>query len=221
MDRSVFEAVERYVEDLFVPQDPALEAVLRSTVEAGMPQIEVSPSHGKFLHLLARMRGARRILEIGTLAGYSTIWLGRALPPDGRLISLELDSKHAEVAQSSLARAGLADRVQILVGPAVESLRQLEGEGEEPFDFVFIDADKENYTAYLDWSLRLTRPGSVIVADNVVRGGAVLSPDKADDLVAGIIAFNKALAAEPRLEAIILQQIGAKGHDGLALAVVK
>jgi predicted O-methyltransferase YrrM len=219
--QNLFATIERYIEQLFVPPDAALEAALRSAAEAGMPQIQVSASQGKLLYLLARLCGARRILELGTLAGYSTIWLGRALPADGRLISLELMPEHAELARANLARAGLADRVEILVGPALETLPRLEARGGGPFDMVFVDADKTGYVAYLEWALRLTRPGSLIIADNVVRGGSVLAPEGGDASARGARAFNAALAAEPRVEAIVLQQVGAKGHDGLAIAVVR
>lgn len=221
MKNELFTAVDEYIENLFVPDDSILQAVLQSISDAGMPQIQVSSVQGRFLSLLAKLRGARRILELGTLAGYSAIWLARALPSDGRLISLEADPRYAEVARGNLRRAGLAHRVEILVGPALETLPVLQARGERPFDMVFIDADKENYVAYLEWALRLTRPGSLIVADNVVRAGQVLAPEADDSFAQGVRAFNAALAAERRVEAIILQQVGVKGHDGLALAVVK
>lgn len=217
----IFTRVDRYIEDLFVPADAALDAVLRASDEAGLPPIQVSPSQGKLLYLLARLHGARRILELGTLGGYSAIWMARALPPGGRLVSLELDEKHADVARASLVRAGLADRSEVIVGPALGSLARLVGRGEPPFDMVFIDADKGNYTAYLEWALRLTRPGSLIAADNVVRDGGVLDAGGKDEMAQAARAFNAALAAEPRLEAIVLQQVGPKGHDGLALAIVR
>jgi predicted O-methyltransferase YrrM len=217
----LFVAVDHYIDGLFVPPDPVLEAALAAAVEAGLPTIQVSPAQGKLLYLLARLSGARRILELGTLGGYSTIWLGRALPADGRLISLELDPRHAEVARANLARAGLADRVEVRVGPALESLAQLAERDEGPFDLIFIDADKANYPAYLEWALRLARPGCLLLADNVVRRGRVLAPDADDALAQGVRAFNAALAADPRVEAVVLQQVGVKGHDGLALALVK
>jgi predicted O-methyltransferase YrrM len=221
MSSEVYAAVDRYIEGLFVPADEALEAALQAAAEAGLPQIQVSASQGKLLYVLARLCGARRILEIGTLGGYSAIWLGRALDSDGRLITLELSEDHAAVARVNLARAGLADRVEVIVGPALESLPALVARGDAPFDMVFIDADKGNYPAYLDWTLRVTRPGSLIVADNVVRGGAVLAPDGGDERAQGARAFNAALAAEPRLESVVLQVVGRKGHDGIALAVVR
>ncbi|MDW8110104.1 MAG: O-methyltransferase [Candidatus Bipolaricaulota bacterium] len=215
----LFAAVDAYIERLFVGEDALLEAVLRSTVEAGMPPIQVSAVQGKFLYLLAKLCRARRILEVGTLAGYSAIWLARALPPDGRLISLEVDPKHAAIAQKNLERAGLAERVEIVIGPALETLPGLQSRGEPPFDMVFIDADKENYTAYLDWALKLTRAGGLIVADNVIREGQVLAPE--DSFAQGVRDFNAALAAEPRVEAVLLQQVGVKGYDGMAIALVK
>ena len=217
---SLYQQVEDYIEDLFVPSDPALEATLSSTAEAGMPQIQISPGQGKFLYLMAKTCGARRILELGTLAGYSTIWLARALPSGGRLITLEYDKAHAEVAEANIDRAGLGERVEVMVGPALETLPKLERRGERPFDLVFIDADKSNYTAYLDWAVRLTRRGGLILADNVVRGGRVLAPENSDASAGDARAFNAALAADPRVEAIIVQQVGGKSHDGLAVAVV-
>jgi predicted O-methyltransferase YrrM len=220
VDAERFEAIDDYICRHFVPPDPMLDAALRAAEEAGLPRIQISAVQGKLLYLLAKIAGARRILEIGTLGGYSTIWLGRALPPDGTLITLELDPRHAEVAGANLARAGLSDRVEIMVGPAMESLRALHAREETPFDLVFLDADKGGYAAYLQWALRLSRPGAVIAADNVVRGGDILDPDSTDASVLGVRAFNAALAAEPRLEAVILQQVGAKGYDGLALARV-
>ena len=221
MDQSLFDAVDRYIDDLFVPGDDVLDAVLRSTVEAGLPEIQVSASQGKLLYLLARLGHARRILELGTLARYSTIWLGRALPEGGWLISLELSRRHAEVARANLERAGLSDRVEVREGAALDSLPKLEAEGAGPFDLVFMDADKDNYPAYLDWALRLTRPGSLIVADNVVRGGGVLRPALGDESARGAHAFNQALAAEPRVEATALQTVGGKGHDGFAVTLVR
>lgn len=213
--------VDRYIDDLFAPPDPALVATLASIESSGLPAIQVSAGQGKFLYLLARLVGARRILELGTLAGYSTIWLARALPAEGRLLSLEVSEHHAAVARANLARAGCADRVDVLVGPALETLAALAARREPAFDVVFIDADKANYAAYLNWSLKLTRSGSLIIADNVVRAGAVLAPPAGDDAAAGARDFNLALAAEPRVEAILLQQVGRKGHDGLALARVR
>jgi predicted O-methyltransferase YrrM len=213
-------AVDGYVTDLFQLSDPDLEAALKATAEAGMPAINVAPNQGRLLEVLARSQGARRILEIGTLGGYSTIWLARALPEGGRLLSLEFEPKHAEVARANLARAGLDGIVEVRVGRAADSLAKLVDEGTEPFDLVFIDADKPGYPDYLDWSLKLTRPGSLIVADNVVRGGAVADPANRDDLVVAIRRFLERLATDPRVKATVIQTVGVKGYDGLAIAVV-
>lgn len=218
---NLYEEVDSYIDSLFAPPDPILDAAVRASVDAGMPQIQISPGQGKFLYLLAKLRGAKRILEIGTLAGYSTIWLARALPAGGKLVSLEYSPEHANIARANVARAGLGDRVEIVVGPALETLPQLQARGEAPFDIAFLDADKESYPAYLEWALRLARPGSLILADNVIRGGAVLDPTTRDAMAQGARAFNTALAANPCLESIVLQQVGIKGHDGLAVALVK
>ena len=215
--------VDRYLADLFVPHDPALDAALASSDAAGLPAIQVSATQGKLLHLLARMCGARRVLEVGTLGGYSTIWLARALPPaaaGGRLVTLEADARHAEVARENLARAGLAGVVEVVVGPALQSLPRLAAEGAGPFDLVFLDADKVSYPDYLEWSLRLSRRGTVIVADNVVRKGAVTDAAGTDPNVVAVRRFNELLAREPRVSATVVQTVGAKGHDGFALAVV-
>ena len=203
MSHELWTAIDRYVTDLLV--DPV------SPPAPGLPPHEVSPPQGALLELLARATGARRILEIGTLGGYSTSWLARALPPGGRITTLELDPMYAEV-----ARAHLPDSVDVVVGPALETLPKLEG----PFDLIFIDADKRSNPAYLEWALALSRPGTLIVADNVVRGGAIADPDDPDPSVQGVRAFLEALAAEPRLRATVIQTVGAKGHDGFALAVV-
>jgi len=213
-------AVDSYIADLFLVPDPALEAALASSAAAGLPAISVSPTQGKLLHVLARVQGARRILEIGTLGGYSTIWLARALPADGRLISLEVDPKHAEVAQTNLDRAGLSSAVEIRLGPALDTLPKLVSEGRGPFDLIFIDADKPGYADYLKWSLKLARKGTLIIADNVVRKGAVADPESTDENVQGIRKFNEALAAEKRVTTTVMQTVGSKGYDGLALILV-
>ena len=200
-------------------QTQALQATLDSTDAAGLPSIQVSATQGKLLHVIARAMGARRILEIGTLAGYSAIWLARALPSGGRLITVELDPKHAEVARANFARAGLADRVDIRVGRAIEILPGLAAEGAGPFDLTFIDADKVGYTDYLDWAIRLSRPGSLIIADNVIRDGAVTEATTGDAAVDGIRRFNAALSADPRVSATAVQTVGAKGYDGFTAAV--
>lgn len=208
------------LEGLFVGADPALDGALKASGEAGLPAIEVTPSAGKLLMLLARMIGARRILEIGTLGGYSTIWLARALVEGGRLISLEAQARHAELARMNIAAAGLADRVEVRVGKALDSLPAIEAAGEGPFDFVFLDADKPNNPAYFEWALKLTRPGSVIVADNVVRHGAIIDRGDADPSVHGVRTFLEAVARDKRVSATAIQTVGAKGHDGFALALV-
>ena len=213
-------AVDEYITGLF-PSDPALEMVLQATRAAGMPQINVSPVQGRLLHVLALTRGARTILEIGTLAGYSTIWMARALPADGKLITLESDPKHAEVARANIARAGLADRIEVRLGVALDVLPQLAAEGKGPFDLIFIDADKTNLTTYFDWAVRLARPGSLIIADNVIRHGDVLDDSSADAGLQGVRRFNEALAADRRVTATIVQMVGIKGYDGMALAVVR
>ncbi len=220
MSEDQWSAVDHYITDLFVPADPALEAALQSTAAAGMPPISVAPNQGQLLHILARAYGARTILEIGTLGGYSTIWLARALPPGGRLITLEADPKHAEVARANIARAGLAEVVEVRLGKALETLPPLAAEGVGPFDLVFIDADKENTAAYFEWALKLTRRGSLIITDNVIRNGAVIDAASTDVNVQGVRRFLAALAAEPRVTATAIQTVGSKGWDGLAFAVV-
>jgi predicted O-methyltransferase YrrM len=216
MTQQQWDAVDEYFSGLVVGKDPALEAALEDSDTAGLPQIAVSPTHGKLLHLLATLRGARRILEIGTLGGYSTIWLARALPADGELVTLEYSAKHAEVARANIARAGLADRVEVRVGAALDTLPTLEG----PFDLVFIDADKPNNPDYVRWALRLTRPGSVIVVDNVVRDGRVADPGDTDPAVVGTRRVTELLATEPSVDATMIQTVGSKGYDGFAVALV-
>ena len=212
--------VDLYITDLLVRPDAALDEALRTSAAAGLPPIHVSPSQGKLLHLLARLQGARTILEIGTLGGYSAIWLGRALPEGGRLITLESDPRHAEVARANIARAGLSEVVEQRLGPALETLPQIVAEGRGPFDLIFIDADKPGYPDYLGWALRLSRPGSLIVADNVVREGAVIDAASSDPSVQGVRRFNQLLAAEPRVSATAIQTVGNKGYDGFAIALV-
>jgi len=212
--------IDAYVEGLFGGEDEALRATRASMAEAGLPAINISPTQGKLLYLLARLMGARRILEIGTLGGYSAIWLGRALPPDGRLVTLELEERHAAVARTNLARAGLADRVEVRIGRAVESLARMAEVDERPFDLVFIDADKPSYIEYLEWAVRLSRPGTLIVADNVVQRGAVVAEDGGGETVQIIRRFNQTVAAHPQLEALILPLI-RQGLDGMALALVR
>jgi predicted O-methyltransferase YrrM len=216
----IWTAVDDYITGLIVPADPVLDAAQDASRAAGLPAISVSAAQGKFLHLLARIQGARRILEIGTLGGYSTIWMARALPPDGRLITLEYDSKHAAVARGNIARAGLSGLVDLRVGRALDTLPGLVNEG--PFDLVFIDADKPNTTDYFNRALELSRRGTVIVVDNVVRDGKVA--DRAgdgDESVEGMRKFMTALAAERRVSATALQTVGSKGYDGFVVALVE
>jgi predicted O-methyltransferase YrrM len=220
MDQEQWTAVDRYITDSLVPPDPILEAALEANAAAGLPSIDVAPNQGKLLHLLAMTKGARRILEIGTLGGYSTIWLARALPAGGRLVTLEVEPKHAEVAQANLDRAGLSGVVEVRLGPAAGTLAQLHKEGVEPFDLIFIDADKQNIPTYLEWALRLAKPGALIVTDNVVREGAIVDAENADPAVQGVRTMFERMAAEPRLSATAIQTVGSKGYDGFAMAVV-
>ncbi|MGH7642914.1 MAG: O-methyltransferase [Candidatus Dormibacteria bacterium] len=220
MDTELWIAVDKYISDLLISPDPALDQALSDSLKAGLPAISVAPNQGKFLHLLARIQGANRILEVGTLGGYSTIWLARALPPQGRLTTLELEPKHADVARVNLQRAGLAEQVEIRVGPAAGSLAELVEEGAGPFDLVFIDADKSNNSVYFEWALRLTRPGSLIVVDNVVRSGAILDAHDPDPAVQGTRRLTELMAAEQRVTATEVQTVGSKGYDGFALALV-
>jgi predicted O-methyltransferase YrrM len=220
MTQELWSAVDRYINDLVVPSDPALEDALKDSAAAGLPAIQVSPAQGKFLHLLARIQGARKILEIGTLGGYSTIWLARALPAGGRLITLEAEAKHAEVAQANIARAGLAHVVELRLGRAIDSLPKIAGEGLGPFDLIFIDADKPSITEYFEWALKLSRRGSVIIVDNVIRDGKVIDSASTDPGVQGVRRFNERLAREPRVSATEIQTVGSKGYDGFALSVV-
>ncbi len=210
--------IDDYIEERFVPQDEALEAAVRESRRAGLPEIQVSPNEARLLQLLAEMVGARRILEVGTLGGYSAIHFGRALPQGGELISLEIDERHAEVARENVERAGLSERVEIRVGDARELLAQIAENDEGPFDVVFIDADKEGYPEYLEWALRLTRPGSLIFGDNTIRGGSVLNPEDGSARATG--EFNERIARDPRLSAILLP-ILREWIDGLTIALVR
>ena len=219
MSQERWTAVDNYFCDLLLPNDPVLTEALHDSDEAGLPSISVTPNQGKLLMMLAQIRGARTILEIGTLGGYSTIWLGRALPTDGRLITLEYEPKHAAVAQANIARAGLAERVEIRVGRAVDSLAQIAEEGLGPFDLIFIDADKPSNPDYFRWSLKLSRPGTLIIVDNVVRAGKVIDAD-GDANVQGVRQLNDLIAAEPRVSATAIQTVGSKGYDGFALLLV-
>ena len=217
-DQQQWDAVDDYLTGLVVRPDPAIEAAQRAGDEAGLPAIAVAPNQGKLLHLLARVHGARTILEVGTLAGYSTIWLARALPEGGRVVTLEINPAHAEVARANLERAGVADRVEVRVGPALETLPTLTEHA--PFDLAFIDADKPNNPEYFRWALRLSRPGGVIVVDNVVRGGGIADPDRDDPAIRGTRELLELIGAEPRVTATVVQTVGSKGYDGLAIALV-
>lgn len=216
MSQELWTAVDRYITDLLVPSDAVLDRTLQASAEAGMPAIAVSPNQGKLLMMFAQMLGARKILEIGTLGGYSTIWLARGLVADGRLITLEADERHADVARANIARAGLSDVVEVRIGKALDTLPLLEG----PFDLIFIDADKVSYPEYLAWAVKLSRRGSVIVADNVVRKGAVIDGESGDPNVQGVRRFHELLAVEPRLSATAIQTVGSKGYDGFTIARV-
>ncbi|WP_405839542.1 O-methyltransferase [Streptomyces sp. NBC_01518] len=219
-ESQVWDDVDDYFIGQLAPDDEVLEAALRDSEAAGLPEIAVSAAEGKLLHLLAQIQGASRVLEIGTLGGYSTIWLARALPADGRLISLEFSPKHAEVATRNLARAGLDKVVEVRVGPALESLAELADEGPAPFDLVFIDADKANNPHYVEWALKLTRPGSLIIVDNVVRGGRVADPDDTSPDVQGTRTAIELIGSHARLSGTAIQTVGRKGYDGFALARV-
>lgn len=218
---SIFEEVDGYIANLFGDEDEALRKTMQAIKDEKIPQISVSPNQGKFLQLLAKLCNAKKILEIGTLGGYSTIWMARALPKDGKLISLELDPHHAEVAKRNISYAGLSEIVDIRLGKAIDTLPQLLKEKAGPFDMVFIDADKPPYTEYFEWSLKLSRPGTLIVADNVIRDGKVVLKESPDEMSAGAKRFNETLAANKDVTATIIQTVGTKEHDGMAIAIVK
>lgn len=220
MSQEQWTAVDSYIADLFLKADPVLEEALMDSAAAGLPAIHVSPSQGRLLQLLVSMRGARNVLEIGTLGGYSTIWLARGLPADGRLVTLEYEPRHAEVACSNIAKAGFSGVVEVRIGNALEILPQLAAEDRDPFDLIFIDADKPGYPDYFSWAMKLSRQGTVIIADNVVRNGAVADAGSTDPLVQGVRRMNELIANEPRVSATTIQTVGAKGYDGLMIAVV-
>jgi predicted O-methyltransferase YrrM len=220
MTDQLWTEVDQYLTDLFIPHDPALDAALESSKSAGLQPINVSPLQGKLLYILAKSHGAKNILEIGTLGGYSTIWLGRALPANGRLITLEADPKHADIARANIAHADLSGAVEVRLGRAQETLPRLVTEHRGPFDLIFIDADKIGYAEYFTWSLKLAHRGTLIIADNVIRKGAVADPASTDANVQGVRRFNEAVAAEKRVTATGLQTVGSKGYDGLTLALV-
>ncbi|MEO8337293.1 MAG: O-methyltransferase [bacterium] len=212
--------VDEYLSALHIGRDAALDGAAEATVAAGLPPIAVTPNQGKLLHLLARMLHARAILEIGTLGGYSTIWLARGLEPGGRVVTLEIDQKHADVAAASIAKAGLGDVVEIHVGKAIETLPQLAHSGDAPFDLIFIDADKKSIPEYFEWALKLSRPGTLILVDNVVRAGNVVNADSPDADIQGVRRFNEIVAREPRVTVTTIQTVGSKGYDGLAFVLV-
>jgi predicted O-methyltransferase YrrM len=220
MSQALWTEVDNYIGNLLVPRDAALAAALKASEAAGLPAIQVSPTQGKFLHLLARLMRARDILELGTLGGYSTIWLARALDDKGRLVTVESNPKHAEVAGGNLAFAGLSDRVELRVGAALEVLPQLAQQGRGPFDLIFIDANKSDMPEYFDWALQLSRPGSLIIADNVIRDGKVVDAASTDADIQGVRRFNERMASEKRVSATELQTVGSKGYDGFALVLV-
>jgi predicted O-methyltransferase YrrM len=220
MSQDTWTAVDEYFKDKLIGIDDALDAALTNSEMSGLPPINVAPNQGKLLHMLAKIQGAKSILEIGTLGGYSTIWLAWALPEGGQLVSLEYDQKHADVSQQNIEHAGLADRVEIIQGAALDTLPTLANDKRAPFDFVFIDADKQNNPNYVEWALKLTRPGSIIIVDNVVRGGTLAETASDDPNVQGARALFDLIEKEPRLDATALQTVGIKGYDGLVIALV-
>jgi predicted O-methyltransferase YrrM len=220
MSQEVWTAVDQYINGLLVPSDPILDATLQSSSAANLPSIQVSPPQGKLLHLLARLMGARNILEIGTLGGYSSIWMARALPPGGRLLTLEADAKHAEVARANFARAGLSGVIELRLGKALDSLPHVAAEGRGPFDLIFIDANKSNMTEYFDWALKLSRRGSLIIGDNVIRDGAILDAASKNEDIQGVRRFNERVSKDSHVGATEIQTVGSKGYDGFALIVV-
>jgi predicted O-methyltransferase YrrM len=221
MSQETWTAVDRYFSEQLSLSDPALDAALAANRAAELPAIDVAPNQGKLLNQFARMVGARQILEIGTLGGYSSIWLARALPAGGRLITLEFNPRHAEIARANIARAGLAELVDLRIGAALDILPKLGNEFSKPFDMIFIDADKSNNAEYVRWALKLSRPGTLIIVDNVVRDGGVIDASSCDKDIQGARRLFEALAAEPRLDSTALQTVGAKGYDGFAIALVK
>jgi len=220
MSQEQWAAVDAYFDDLFVETDPALQAALEASKAAGLDLVNVTPGQGKLLAMMVRINGAKSILELGTLGGYSTIWLARSLPKDGCVITLEAEPKHAEVARANIARAGFADMVEVRVGPALDTLPKLAAEGRDPFDLVFIDADTKNNPGYIDWALKLTHRGSLIIIDNVVRHGAVLDAESDDAAVQGVRPGHEMIATEPRFNAVAIPTVGEKGYDGLVFALV-
>jgi len=220
MSQELWTAVDNYINEITIAPDAALEAASAAAVAAQLPPISVTPAHGKLLHLMVRAQGAKRILEVGTLAGYSTIWLARAVPAGGRVITLESNAAHADIARANIERAGLSDRIEIRLGSALDTLPQIAAEKLAPFDFTFIDADRTNLTEYFDWAVKLSRRGSVIIVDNVVRKGAVIEASSEDINVKGVRRFNERLVSDSRVTATMVQTVSSKGYDGFAMALV-
>ncbi len=220
MDKDIFKKVDDYIGDLLGREDAILQETIRSLDQAGMPQISVSANQGKFLQVLLMLGKVKTVLELGTLGGYSTIWLARALPEDGKIITLEIDEHHAEIARQNIEKAGFADKVEVRVGEALDLLPQMQADGEGPFDMIFVDADKPPYAEYFQHALALSKPGTLIICDNVIREGKVLDAESTDERVKGVQRFNQLLADTPQVTATILQTVGAKDYDGMAIAVV-
>ncbi|MGE6256564.1 O-methyltransferase [Heyndrickxia sporothermodurans] len=220
-DELMWNQVDQYFMEKVIPEDKALQQVLITNRELGIPEIDVSPTQGKLLYLFAKMKGARNVLEIGTLGGYSSIWLARALPESGKVYTLEMEQKYADIAQQNIKQAGCENKVEVIVGKALDTLPLLKERGITPFDFIFIDADKQNNPQYLRWALKLSESGTIIVADNVVRNGEVIDTNSKDERVQGIRQFMDIIANEPRIEATSIQTVGSKGYDGFVLGVVK
>ena len=221
MDQEIFGKIDHYISQMLAPEDEVLQETIKSLDTAEMPQISVTANQGKFLQVIALMCNAKRVLELGTLAGYSTIWLARSLPEDGKIVTIEFDPRHANVAKQNIKNAGLLDKVDIRVGKAMDIMLEIKEAKEEPFDLIFIDADKPPYTEYFEMALSLSHPGTVIICDNVIREGKVLDENSTDDRVIGVQRFNKLLASNKNVTATILQTVGVKEYDGMAIAVVK
>lgn len=220
MTQDLWTSVDNYITETLLGSDDATERAVAASDAAGLPSIQVSAAQGKLLEIIARVQGAKRILEVGTLGGYSTIWMARALPADGRLVTIEIDPKHAEVAESNIQRAGLSQKVEVLVGNARDILPDVARRGKPPFDLSFIDADKPSIPVYFDWALRMSRPGSLIIVDNVVREGAVIDAASEDASVQGVRRLNEIMAADPRITSTVIQTVGIKGYDGFSIALV-
>jgi len=220
MNQQLFEKVDQYISNLVAPEDTVLQETIQSLDEASMPQISVTPTQGKFLQVMLLTCKAKRVLELGTLGAYSTIWMTRALPADGKVITIEFDPHHANIASQNIEKAGLSDQIDLRIGKAMDVLKELIAQGEEAFDFIFIDADKPPYTEYFELALQLSHPGTVIICDNVIREGKVLDENTHDEKVKGVQRFNKMLADNPKVTATIMQTVGAKEYDGMAIAIV-